>query len=77
MVSTIRINPYMTNELAHHYHLVASIFIFLGLLKGFFFMKFLFANRIAPDGTPRSRSAVSHLEQYCLPIPHKEDAKLL
>ena len=35
-------------------------------------MKFLVANRIAPDGTPRS--AVSHLGLYCLPMSHKKDA---
>ena len=32
-------------------------------------MKFLCANRIAPDGTPRS--AASHLGLYCLPMSHK------
>ena len=32
-------------------------------------MKFLQANRIAPDGTPRS--AASHLGLYCLPMSHK------
>ena len=34
-----------------------------------FFMKILLANRIAPDGTPRS--AASHLGLYCLPMPIK------
>ena len=37
-------------------------------------MKFLCANRIAPDGTPRS--AASHLGLCCLPISHKKDARL-
>ena len=37
------------------------VFIFLS----HFSMKFLCANRIAPDGTPRS--AASHLELCCLP----------
>ena len=37
-------------------------------------MKFLQANRIAPDGTPRS--AVSHLGLCCLPMSHKRDARL-
>ena len=54
----------------------------LGVLGVFFFyfflshfsMKFLCANRIAPDGTPRS--AASHLELLCLPMSHKRDARL-
>ena len=37
-------------------------------------MKILSANRIAPDGTPRS--AASHLGLYCLPMSHKKDARL-
>ena len=37
-------------------------------------MKFLCANRIVPDGTPCS--AASHLGLYCLPMPHKRDARL-
>ena len=36
-----------------------------------FSMKFLCANRIAPDGTPPS--AASHLGLYCLPMSHKKD----
>ena len=39
-----------------------------------FSMKFLCANRIAPDGTPHS--AASHLGLFCLPISHKRDARL-
>ena len=37
-------------------------------------MKFLQANRIAPDGMPRS--AASHLGLFCLPMSHKRDAGL-
>ena len=37
-------------------------------------MKFLQANRIAPDGTPRS--AASHLGLFCLPMSHKRDARI-
>ena len=37
-------------------------------------MKFLLANRIAPDRTPHS--AASHLGLYCLPMSHKKDARL-
>ena len=37
-------------------------------------MKFLKANRIVPDGTPRS--AASHLGLCCLPMSHKRDARL-
>ena len=39
-----------------------------------FSMKFLCANRIAPDGKPRS--AASHLGLFCLPMSHKRDARL-
>ena len=35
-------------------------------------MKFMSANRIAPDGTP-----ASHLEIFCLPMSHKKDARLI
>ena len=47
--------------------------------SGFYFlshfsMEFLCANRIAPDGTPRS--AVSHLGLFCLPMSHRRDARL-
>ena len=38
-------------------------------------MTFLCANRIAPDGTPRS--AASHLGLYCLSIFHRRDARLI
>ena len=38
-----------------------------------FSMKFPEANRIAPDGTPRS--AASHLGLFCLPMPHEKDAR--
>ena len=37
-------------------------------------MKILCANRMAPDGTPRS--AASHLGLFCLPMSHKRDARL-
>ena len=38
-------------------------------------MKFLQANRIAPDGTPHS--AASHLGLYCLPMSHKKVRELI
>ena len=54
----------------------------LGVLGVIFFyflshfsMKFLCANRIVPDGTPRS--AASHLGLCCLPMSHKKDARLI
>ena len=41
-----------------------------------FFKEFLFeANRIAPDGTPRS--AASRLGLFCLPMSHKKDVRLI
>ena len=73
------INPYLTNGFSHHYQLGESTFIFRGVRSDFyilsdFSMKFLCANRIAPDGTPRS--AASHLGLFCLPLSHKRDARL-
>ena len=53
------INPYLTNGFSHHYLLGESV-SFLGVIFIYFYflshfsMKFLCANRIAPDGTPRS-----------------------
>ena len=38
-------------------------------------MKFLCANRIAPDGMPHS--AASHLGLFCLPMSHNRDARLI
>ena len=69
----------MTNGFSHHYLLDESTFIFRGVRTDFeflshFSMKILYANRIAPDGTPRS--AASHLGLFCLPMSHKRDARL-
>ena len=70
----------MTNEFSNLYHLDESIFIFrdiggniLYLLH--FSMKFMQANRIAPDGTPRS--SASNLGLFCLPMSHRKDARLI
>ena len=41
----------------------------------FFFMKFLLANRIAPDGMPRS--VAFHLGIYCFHMCHKKYARLI
>ena len=73
-------NPYLTNGFSHHYHLGESIFILRNIKSDFqflnkFLMKILLANRIAPDGTPRS--AASHLGLCCLPMSHKKDARLI
>ena len=40
-----------------------------------FLMKFVKANRIAPDGMPCF--AVSHLALFCLPMLHKKDAMVI
>ena len=69
----------MTNGLAHHYQLDESTFNFRGVGSEFdylfhFSMKFLEANRIAPDGM--LRSAASHLGLCCLSMSHKRDARL-
>ena len=75
------INPYLTNGFAHHYQLDESTFIFRGVRSDFQFLshfsmkKLLLANRIAPDGMPRS--AASHLGLFCLPMSNKKDARLI
>ena len=79
-ISSQLLNPYSTNGFSHHYHLGESTFMSRGLRSNFqfsahFSMKFLLANRIAPDGTPRS--AASHLGLYCLPMSHEKDARLI
>ena len=63
-----QLNPYMTNGLAHHYHLGQATFIFRGTSSDFeflshFLMKFPNANRIAPDG-------------IIAPMSHTKDARL-
>ena len=81
-----RFNPYsLADRFSHHYQLDEFTFILgmLGVILGMlgviliflsdFSMKFLCANRIASDGTPRS--AASHLGLFCLPLSHKRDAK--
>ena len=71
-------NPYLTNGFSHHYHLGESTFIFRGVRGDFYFlfyfsMKFLCANRTAPDGTPHD--AASHQGLFCLPMSHKKAAR--
>ena len=73
------LNPYLTNGFSHYYQLGECTFIFRGIRSDFqflnkFLMKILLANRIAPDGTPRS--AASHLGLFCLPMSHKRNARL-
>ena len=70
----------MMNGLSHRYHLDESTFICSGSRSDFSFsfhfsMKFMQANRIAPDGTPRF--AASHLGLFCLPMSHKKDVRLI
>ena len=62
---------------AQHYHLGESTFIFMGLRSDFkfsfhFLMKFLYANRIATDGT--LCYVASHLGLYCLSMSYKKDS---
>ena len=68
------------NGLYHHFHLSESIFVFRVFRRDFkflshFSMKFLYANKIAADGTPQH--AASHLGLYCLPMSLKKDARLI
>ena len=53
----LNINILMMNGFSHHYQLGEYTFIFRGFRHDFkmllhFLMKFLYANRIAPDGKP-------------------------
>ena len=68
-------NQYVTNCLSHPYLLDESNFIFRDIRCDFLFlfhfsMKFLQANRIAPDGT--LRFAASQLGLFCLSMFHKK-----
>ena len=51
-----------------------SVLFFFSFLFHFS-MKFILANRIAPDGTPRF--AASHLGIFCLPMFHKKEARFI
>ena len=73
-------NPYLTTGFYNHYQLGESTFSFRAVRSEFYFlshfsMKFLCANRIAPDGT--TRSAVSRLGLYCLPMSHKRNVRVI
>ena len=74
------VNPYVTNGLSHTYQMDESTFNFKRSGSDFSFlfhfsMKFVSANRIASDGTPRF--AVSHLGILCLPMSHRKDTRLI
>ena len=61
-------------------HLDESTFHVMGIRSIFSFsfpfsMKFLSANRTAPDGTPPF--VASHLGLFCLHMSHKKDARLI
>ena len=76
LIAEMNLNPYLMNGFSHHYQLGESTFF---CRSDFYFLshfpiKFLCANRIAPDGMPRS--AASHLGLCCLPMSHKKDARL-
>ena len=73
-------NPLVRNGLSHPYHLDESTFRFRDTGSNFLFLfnfsiKFMSANRRAPDGT--LRFAASHLGLFCLPMSHKKDARLI
>ena len=75
----IEINPYLTNGFSHHYQLGESTFTIRGVKMDFYVLshfstKFLCADRIASDGTPRS--AASQLGLCCLPMSHKKETRL-
>ena len=70
-------NPLVTDGFSYPYEMDESTSIFRGIGSNFSFsfhfsMKIISANRIAPNGTPRS--AASHLGLFCLPMSHKKDA---
>ena len=76
----MKFNPYLMNGFSQCYQLGESTFIVRGVRIDFYFlsqilMKFLCANRIAPDRT--LRSAASHLGLFCSPMSHKRDTGLI
>ena len=80
MGQTALLNPHVTNGFSHPYHLDESTFISRDFRHDFsfvfhFWMKFMFANRIATDGMPHF--AASHLGLFCLPMSHRKNAKLI
>ena len=76
-----KINPLVTNALSRPYQLDESTYIFIGGIRSkclflfHFSMKFLQANRIAPDGTPRF--VASYLGIFCLPMSYKKGARII
>ena len=75
-----KLNPLVMNGLSHTYQMDKFTFIFRGTRSDFSFlfhfsMKFMSANRIAPDGA--LCFAVSYLGLFCLPMSHKKDARLI
>ena len=70
----------MLNAMSHPYYLDESTFNFRGIRSNFsylfhFAMKFMKTNRIAPDGMPHFVG--SYLGQFCLPMSHKKDTRLI
>ena len=78
MCSHNGINPLVMNGVSHYYHLDESTSIFRGIRIKFSFLfsfsiKLQKANKIAPDGTPRS-----HILGYSVYLcPNKKDAMLI
>ena len=73
-------NPLVTNGLSNPYHLDESTFVLRDIRSNFTFlfhfsMKFLQANRIAPDGTPHFTA--SHLGLFSMPMSHKKGARFI
>ena len=72
-------NPLVMNGLSQHYKLAEFTVIFRVIRSHFeflfkFSMKFLRANRKAPDGMPRS--VASHLGLFSLPMSHKQNDRI-
>ena len=77
---TESVNPLVTNGFSHPYQMGESISNLRGIRSNFSFlfnfsMKFVSANRIAPDGTPPF--VVSHIGLFWLPMSHKKDDRLI
>ena len=74
-----RLNPFVTNGLSHPSHLDESTFILRDTRSNIpflfhFSMKFMQANGIAPDWTPRFVASYPGL--FCLHMSHKKTSGL-
>ena len=81
--STVLLNPYMMNGIAHHYHSSQSTFMFMriGVILCFYSI-FFYEIPLSKHNCPRWDVALFRVTSgailtNCLPMPHKMDARLI